>query len=177
MGEFHKMIYRKQNVRRLQEEHNLIDLCENEIKFIESNVESTKNYCLYSFESVDFMVNTSPVKCELNFIKPTQLFPTTLFSSPLVNPRKLMIYTCPKLSKKYILPRKLIDEEENILPILFSKQNVALPDSIKLKLPLKYHILNKLFKAMETVSCKMYMRKEKNTFHKLKHRIQQITKK
>lgn len=177
MGEFHKMIYRKQNITRFQEEHNLVEQYENEKKIMESKIDSIENYCLYSFESVDFLVNTSPIKCELSFMKPTQLIPTTLFSSPLINPRKLMVCTRPSLSKKNALPRKRIAEKRSILAILHSKQNAALQDTKQLKLPLKYQILNTLFKAMETVSCKMFMRKEKNTFHKLKHSVQQMTKK
>lgn len=180
LGEFRKIVRRKQNFRKLQEKLNSVEQCQNDLKSAESKVEAVKNHYLSSFKSVDLMVDTSPVKLRSSPIKRPQLKPTALFPSPaltMVSPRKVMMGTQPTQIKEYVSPRKLLDEVGSLLAMSPSKRYIALADSKTLPLPLKYRILDELYKAMETVSSMMFTRKEKITFIKLKRGVQQMTRK
>jgi len=50
-------------------------------------------------------------------------------------------------AKEYVSPRKLLDEVESLLAMSPSKRYAALVDSKVLHMPLKYRILDELFKA------------------------------
>lgn len=181
LGEFRKIVRRKQSVKKLQEKINSIEEKQTNLKNAEFKVETAKNHYLSSFKSVDIMVDTSPSKLGLSPIKRNQLKPTVLFpnaTQSMVSPRKLMMTTTQnQLTKEYVSPRKLLDEVGSLLAMSPSKRYVALADSKTLPLPLKFRILDELFKAMETVSSMMYTRKEKITFNKLKRGVQQMTRK
>ncbi|XP_060839677.1 DNA replication factor Cdt1-like isoform X2 [Rhopalosiphum padi] len=161
LGEFHKIVCpNKQNIKELQEKLNLVEQCQKNLNFMEYKVEAIKYHCLPLLESDDFKISTNPVK--YSHLKPTSLFPS---------PRRVMMDIQPKLTK--ILP----DDIECIMNISSIKQYSALADSKALPLPLKYRILNELFKVMETVLSMKFLRKEKITFYNLKLNIQQITRK
>lgn len=180
MGEFRKIVRRKQNLRKLQEKLDSVEQCKNDLKSSESKVEAAKNHYLSSFTSVDLMVDTSPVKLGLSPIKRPQLKPTTLFPNAvqsMVSPRKLILTSQPAHAKEYVSPRKLLDEVGSLLAMSPSKRYAALADSKTLPLPLKYRLLDELFKAMDTVVSMMFTRKEKITFNKLKRSVQQMTRK
>lgn len=180
MGEFRKIIRRKHNFKKLQEKMKLVEQGQDDLKAAESKVEAVKSHYLSSFKSVDLMVDTSPVKAGLSPMKRSQLKPTALFPSSaqyMVSPRKLMMSSPATLSKEYVSPRKLLDEVGSLLAMSPSKRYAALADSKAMPLPLKYRILDELFKAVETVSSMMFSRKEKITFNKLKRGVQQMTRK
>lgn len=179
MGEFRKIVRRQYNRKKLQEKIDLVEKSQNDLKSAESKVETAKNHYLSSFKTVDLLVDTSPVKIGSSPIKRSQLKPTALFPSPaqsMVSPRKLMIGSQTQ-AKEYVSPRKLLDEVGSLLAMSPTKRFAALADSKSLPLPLKYRILDELFKALETVSSMMFSRKEKITFNKLKRGIQQMTRK
>lgn len=79
--------------------------------------------------------------------------------------------------KEYMSPKKLLNEVGSLLALSPSKRYASLVDSKTLPLPLKYRILDELFKAVETVSSMMFVRKEKITFNKLKRGVQHMTRK
>lgn len=180
LGEFRKIVRRKHNLKKLQEKISSVEQGQSDLKSAESKVEAAKNHYLSSFKSVDLMVDTSPVKSGLSPMKHPQLKPTTLFPSSvqsMISPRKLMMTAQTTLSKEYVSPRKLLDEVGSLLALSPSKRYAALADSKALPLPLKYRILDELFKAVETISSMMFSRKEKITFNKLKRGVQQMTRK
>ncbi|XP_050439239.1 DNA replication factor Cdt1-like [Adelges cooleyi] len=180
LGEFRKIVLRKQNLRKLQEKLNNVEQCQNELSSASNKVETAKKHYLSSFKSVDLMVDTSPVKMGLSPIKRQNLKPTALFASPaqiMVSPRKMMMTSQSPQAKEYVSPRKLLDEVGSLLAMSPSKKCIALADSKTLPLPYKYRILDELFKAMETVTSMMFSRKEKITFSKLKRGVQQMTRK
>lgn len=181
MGEFRKIVRRKHNLKRLQEKLSLVEQCQNDLKCAESKVEAEKSHYLSSFKSVDLMIDTSPVKFGSSPMKRPQLKPTVLFPCPaqaMVSPRKVMMASLTAAQpKEYVSPRKLLDEVGSLLAKSPSKQYAALADSKTLPLPLKYRVLDELFKAMETVSSMMLTRKEKITFQKLKRSVQLMTRK
>lgn len=180
LGEFRKIVRRKHNLKKLQEKISSIEQCQKNLKSAEAKVDSAKSHYLSPFKSVDLLIDTSPVKVEQSPIKRHQLKPTALFPSPaqlMVSPRKLMMPTQSTQTKEYVSPRKLLDEVGSLLAMSPSKRYAALADSKTLPLPLKYRILDELFKAVETVSSMMFTRKEKITFKKLKQGVQQITRK
>lgn len=158
LGEFHKIVCCKQNIKKLQEKLNLVEQCQKDLKSTESEVETTKYNCLPLSESDDFKISTSPVKHS----QQRPLFPS---------PRRVMMDLQPKLTKI------LLNDVGSIMTISPLKQYSALTDSKTLPLPLKFRILNELFKVMETVLSMRFSRKEKITFYKLKQNIQQITRK
>lgn len=158
LSEFHKIGFCKQNIKKLQEKLNLVEQCQKDLKNTESEVETTKYKCLSLSESDGFKISSSPVK--YSQLKP--LFPS---------PRRVMMDLQPKPTK--ILPY----EVGSVMTISPFKQYSTLTDSKALPLPLKFRILNELFKAMETVLSMRFSRKEKITFYKLKQNIQQITRK
>lgn len=180
MGEFRKIVRRKHNIKKLQEKISSIEKCQKDVETAEAKVEAAKSHYLSSFKSVDFMVDTSPNKLGLSPVKLNQLKPTVLFPSAaqsMTSPRKLMMAPQTTQSKEYVSPRKLLDEVGSMLAMSPSKRYVALADSKSLPLPLKYRILDELFKAMDTMTSMMFTRKEKITFSKLKRGIQQMTRK
>lgn len=180
MGEFRKIVRRKHNLKKLQEKISSVEQCQNVLKSAEAKVDAAKSHYLSSFKSVDLLVDTSPVKLSSSPIKRHQLKPTALFPSPaqiMVSPRKLMMATQTIQNKEYVSPRKLLDEVGSLLAVSPSKRYAGLVDSKALPLPLKYRILDELYKAMETVSSMMFTRKEKITFNKLKRGVQQMTRK
>jgi len=159
LGEFHKIVCCKQNFKKLQEKLNLVKQCQKDLKSTESEVETTKYNCLPSFsESDDFKISTSPVKHSQ--LKP--LFPS---------PRRVMMDLPPKLTET------LFNDVGSVMTISPLKKYSALTDCETLPLPLKFRILNELFKVMETVLSMRFSRKEKITFYKLKQNVQQITRK
>lgn len=139
LGEFHKIVCCKQNIKKLQEKLNLVEQCQKDLKSTESEVEKAKYNCLPLSKSDEFKISTSPVKH-------SQLKP-------------------------------LFNDVGSVMTISPLKKYSALTDSKTLPLPLKFRILNELFKVMETVLSMRFSRKEKITFYKLKQNIQQITKK
>ncbi|XP_025201253.1 DNA replication factor Cdt1-like [Melanaphis sacchari] len=176
LGEFRKIVRRKINLKELQEKLSSVEQSQIDLKSAESKVETAKNHYLSSFKSVDLLVDTSPVKVASSSIAKSQLKPTALFLSPaqsIVSPRK-MVATQPN---EYISPKKLLNEVGSLLAFSPSKRYAALVDSKTLPLPLKYRILDELFKAVETVSSMMFVRKEKITFNKLKRGVQHMTRK
>lgn len=180
MGEFRKIVRRKHNLKRLQEKISSVEQCQNNLESAESKVETAKAHYLSSFKTVDLMVDTSPVKLGSSPMKGSQLRPIALFPSPaqaMVSPRKIMMAPLTTQTKEYVSPRKLLDEVGSLLAMSPSKRYTALADAKTLPLPLKYRILDELFKAMETVSTMMFTRKEKITFHKLKRGVQLMTRK
>lgn len=180
LGEFRKIVRRKHNLKRLQEKLNSVEQCQNDLKCAESKVEAEKAHYLSSFKSVDLMVDTSPVKFGSSPMKRSHLKPTVLFPSPaqaMVSPRKIMMAPLTTQTREYVSPRKLLDEVGSLLAMSPSKPYAALADSKTLPLPLKYRVLDELFKAVETVSSMMYTRKEKITFQKLKKSVQLMTRK
>ncbi|XP_029343840.1 DNA replication factor Cdt1-like [Acyrthosiphon pisum] len=162
LGEFHKIVCCKRSITKLQEKLNLVEQCQKDVKSTESEVETTKYNCLPMSESDDFKISISPVKHSQQ--KP--LFPS---------PRRVMMDLQPKLTK--ILLNDDPNRSKSVMTISPLKQYSALTDSNTLPLPLKFRILNELFKVMETVLSMRFSRKEKITFYKLKQNIQQITKK
>ncbi|XP_025200221.1 DNA replication factor Cdt1-like, partial [Melanaphis sacchari] len=160
LGEFHKIVCSKQNIKKLQEKLNLIEECQTDLNSIEHKAETIKYNFLPMFKSDDFKISTSSVKY-------SQLKLATLFPSPL----RVMMDIQPKLTK--IFNNKI----ESVMTISPSKHYSALADSKALPLPLKYRILNEFFKVMETVLSMKFLRKEKITFYNLKQNIQQITRK
>lgn len=179
MGEFRKIVRRQYNRKKLQEKLDLVEQSQSDLKSAESKVETAKNHYLSSFKSVDLLVDTSPVKIGSSPIKRSQLKPTALFPSAaqsMISPRKVMMASLTQ-PKDYVSPRKLLDEVGSLLAMSPSKRYAALADSKSLPLPLKYRILDELFKALETVTSMMFSRKEKITFNKLKRGIQQMTRK
>lgn len=158
LSEFHKVGCCKQNIKKLQEKLNLVEQCQKDLKTTGSEVETTKYKCLSLSESDDFKISSSSVK--YSQLKP--LFPS---------PRRVMMDLQPKLTK--ILPYDV----GSVMTISPFKQYSTLTDSKALPLPLKFRILNELFKVMETVLLMRFLRKEKITFYKLKQNIQQITRK
>lgn len=180
MGEFRKIVRRKHNLKRLHEKVGSLQNTLTDLKAAETKVETAKNHYLSSFKSVDIMVDTSPVKFGMSPIKRNQLKPTVLFPSAaqsMVSPRKLMMVSQSAKANEYVSPRKLLDNVGSLLAMSPSKRYVALTDNKTLPLPLKFRILDELFKAMETVSSMMYTRKEKITLSKLKRGVQQMTRK
>jgi len=159
LGEFHKIVCCKQNIKKLQEKLNLVEQCQKDLKSAESEVETTKYNCLPLSESDDFKISMSQVKH-------SQL--KSLFPSP----RRVMMDLQPKQTKT------LLNDVGSVMTISPLKQYSALTNSkILPSLPLKFRILNELFKVMETVLSMRFSRKEKITFYKLKQNIQQITRK
>lgn len=180
LGEFRKIIRRKQNLKKLQEKISSVEQCRNDLKSAESKKEAAKSHYLSSFKSVDLLVDTSPVKLGFSPIKRSQLKPTVLFPNPaqsMVSPRKIMMPTQKTQIKDYVSPRKILDEVGSLLAMSPTKRYAALADSKALPLPMKYRILDELYKAMETVSSMMFNRKEKITFNKLRRGVQQMTRK
>ncbi|XP_060878814.1 LOW QUALITY PROTEIN: DNA replication factor Cdt1-like [Metopolophium dirhodum] len=180
LGEFRKILRRKHNLKKLQEKINSVEQSQIDLNSAKSKVDAAKSHYLSSFKSVDLLVDTSPVKVGSSPIKRSQLKPTALFLTPtqsMVSPRKVMMSTQMTQAKEYVSPRKLLDEVGSLLAMSPSKRYAALADSKALPLPLKYRILDELFKALETVSSMMFSRKEKITFNKLKRGIQQMTRK
>lgn len=159
-GEFHKIVCCKQNIEQFQEKLNLAEQCQKDLKSTKSKVEITKYNCLPLSESDDFKISTSLVK--YSQLKPVSLFP---------NPRRVMMDLQPKLTEI------LLNDVKSVMTISPLKQYPALTESKTLPLPLKFRILNELFKVMETVLSMTFLRKEKTTFYKLKQNIQQITRK
>jgi len=158
LGEFHKIVCSKPNIIKLQEKLNLVEQCQKDLK---SKVETTKYNCLSLSESDNFKISTSLVK--YSRLKPASLFP---------NPRRVMMDLQPKLTKI------LQNDVKSVMNSSSLKQYPALAaESKTLPLPLKFRILNELFKVMETVLYMTFSRKEKTTFYKLKQNIQQITRK
>ncbi|XP_060871194.1 DNA replication factor Cdt1-like [Metopolophium dirhodum] len=158
LGEFHKIVCCKQNIKKLQEKLNFVEQCQKDLKSTESEVETSKYNCLPLSASDDFKISTSPVKHS----QQRPLFPS---------PRRVMMDLQPKLTKI------LHNDVGSVMTISPLKQYSALTDSKTLPLPLKFRILNELFKVMETVLSMRFSRKEKITFYKLKQNIQQITRK
>jgi chromatin licensing and DNA replication factor 1 len=180
LGEFRKIVRRKHNLKKLQEKMSCIEQSQRDLKSAESKVEAAKMHYLSSFKSVDLMVDTSPQKSALSPMKHPQLKPANLFPSSaqsMISPRKLMMTAQTTLSKEYVSPRKLLDEVGSLLAMSPSKRYAALADSKALPLPLKYRILDELFKAVETITSMMFSRKEKITFDKLKRGVQLMTRK
>lgn len=180
MGEFRKIIRRKHNIKKLQEKISSVEQCQNDLKIAESKKETAKSHYLSAFKSVDLLVDTSPVKLGFSPNKRSQLKPKVLFPSSaqlMVSPRKLMMSTPKTQMKDYVSPRKILDEVGSLLAMSPTKRYGALADPKTLPLPMKYRILDELFKAMETVSSMMFTRKEKITFNKLKRSVQQMTRK
>jgi len=160
LGEFHKIVCPKQNFKELQEKLNLVEQCQKDLNSKEHKVEAIKYNFLPLFESDDFKISTSPVK--YSQLKPISLFPS---------PKRIMMDIQAK-------PTKLFPNDiECVMSILPIKQYSVLAESKVLPLPLKYRILNDLFKVMETVLSMKFLRKEKITFYNLKQNIQQITRK
>ncbi|CAH1721518.1 unnamed protein product [Aphis gossypii] len=179
LGEFRKIVRRKFNIKKLQEKLNAVEQSQIDLKAAESKVETAKSHYLSSFKSVDLLVDTSPAKVASSPVAQSQLKPTALFLSPaqsIVSPRKVM-NTQMTHPKEYISPKKLLSEVGSLLAFSPSKRYAALVDSKTLPLPLKYRILDELFKAVETVSSMMFVRKEKITFNKLKRGVQHMTRK
>lgn len=160
LGEFHKIVCPKQNFKELQEKLNLVKQCQKDLNSKEYKVEAIKYHFLPLFESDDFKISTSPVK--YSQLKPISLFPS---------PKRVMMDIQAKPTK--LLPNDI----ECFMSILPIKQYSVLAESKVLPLPLKYRILNDLFKVMETVLSMKFLRKEKITFYNLKQNIQQITRK
>lgn len=161
MGEFHKIVCCKQNIKKFQEKLNMVEQCQKDLKHTKSKVETTKYNCLSLSESNDFKISSSLVK--YSQLKPAPLFP---------NPRRAMMDRQPKLTKI------LQNDVKAVMTISPLKQYSALATEPKtLPLPLKFRILNELFKVMETVLSVAFSRKEKITFYKLKQNIQHITRK
>jgi len=180
LGEFRKIVRRKHNLKKLQEKINSVEQSQIDLNSAKSKVDAAKSHYLSSFKSVDLMVDTSPVKVGSSPIKRSQLKPTALFLTPaqsMVSPRKGMMTSQMTQAKEYVSPRKLLDEVGSLLAMSPSKRYAALVDSKALPMPLKYRILDELFKALETVSSMMFSRKEKITFTKLKRGVQQMTRK
>lgn len=180
LGEFRKIIRRKHNIKKLQEKISSVEQAQNDLNSAESKVTAAKTHYLSSFKSVDLLVDTSPVKVGSSPIKRSHLKPTALFLTPaqsMVSPRKAMMTTHMTQPKEYVSPRKLLEEVGSLLAMSPSKRYASLVDTKTLPLPLKYRILDELFKAMETISSMMYSRKEKITFNKLKSGVQQMTRK
>lgn len=180
MGEFRKIVRRKHNFKKLQEKIKSIEQCQKDVMTATAKAETAKSHYLSSFKSVDFMIDTSPNKLGLSPVKRNQLKPTVLFPSAaqsMTSPRKLMMAPQTTQLKEYVSPRKLLDEVGSLLAMSPSKRYIALADSKSLPLPLKFRVLDELFKAMETVSSMMFTRKEKISFIKLKRGIQQMTRK
>lgn len=160
LSEFNKIVCCKQNIKKLQEKLNLVEQCQKNLKSTTSKVETTKENCSALSESDNFKISTSPVK--YSQLKPTSLFPS---------PRRVMMDLQPKLTKI------LLNDVGSVMTISPLRQYSALTDSKSLPLPLKFRILNELFKVMDTVLSMTFSRKEKITFYKLKQNIQQITRK
>jgi len=156
LGEFHKIVCCKQNIKKLQEKLNLVEQCQKDLKSTESEVETTKYNFLPLSESDEFKISANPVKH-------SQL-------KPFPSPRRVMDLP-PKLTET------LFNDVGSVMTISPLKKYSALTDSKTLPLPLKFRILNELFKVMETVLFMRFSRKEKITFYKLKQNIQQITRK
>lgn len=180
LGEFRKIVRRKHNLKKIQEKLQSVEQCQNDLKSAESKVETAKTHYLSSFKSVDFIVDTSPVKLGFSPVKRPQLKPMALFPSSaqsIVSPRKIIMTSQTAQMKEYVSPRKLLDEVGSLLAMSPSKRYAALTDSKSLPMPLKYRILDELFKAVETIASMMFTRKEKITFNKLKRGVQQMTRK
>ncbi|XP_050527571.1 DNA replication factor Cdt1 [Daktulosphaira vitifoliae] len=180
LGEFRKIVRKKQNLKKLQDKLNNIEQCQNELLAAETKTETAKKHYLSSFKSVDLMVDTSPIKMGLSPVKRNNLKPTALFASPtqaMVSPRKMIAVVQIPQTKEYVSPRKLLDEVGTLLAMSPSKKYSSLADTKALPLPFKYRVLDELFKSMETMTSMMYSRKEKITFNKLKRGIQQMTRK
>ncbi|KAE9544645.1 hypothetical protein AGLY_000187 [Aphis glycines] len=160
LGEFRKIVCPKQNFKELQEKLNLVEQCQKNLNSKEYKVEAIKYHFLPLFESDDFKISTSPVK--YSQLKPISLFPS---------PKRVMMDIQAKPTKL------LLNDIECVMSILPIKQYSVLAESKVLPLPLKYRILNDLFKVMETVLSMKFLRKEKITFYNLKQNIQQITRK
>ncbi|XP_050420554.1 DNA replication factor Cdt1-like isoform X2 [Adelges cooleyi] len=178
LGEFRKIVRKKQNLKKLQEKINNVNQSRNKFLAAEAKVEEAKNHYLSSFKSVDLILDTSPIKLGMSPIKKHQLKPTALFPSTaqaIVSPRKTLTSQSPQ-PKEYVSPRKLLNEVGSLLAMSPSKRFSTLVESNALPLPLKYRILNELFKAMETVTSMMFSRKEKITFTKLQRGVQQMTR-
>lgn len=179
LGEFRKIVRKKQNLKKLQEKINNVNQSRNKFLAAEAKVEEAKNHYLSSFKSVDLILDTSPIKLGMSPIKKHQLKPTALFPSTaqaIVSPRKTLTSQSPQ-PKEYVSPRKLLNEVGSLLAMSPSKRFSTLVELNALPLPLKYRILNELFKAMETVTSMMFSRKEKITFTKLQRGVQQMTRK
>ncbi|XP_060834243.1 DNA replication factor Cdt1-like [Rhopalosiphum padi] len=180
LGEFRQIVCRKHNLKKLQEKLSAVEQSQIDLKSAESKVETAKNHYLSSFKSVDLLVDTSPVKVASSPVAKSHLKPTALFLSPaqsIVSPRKVMMTTQVDQPKEYMSPKKLLNEVGSLLALSPSKRYASLVDSKTLPLPLKYRILDELFKAVETVSSMMFVRKEKITFNKLKRGVQHMTRK
>jgi len=179
LGEFRKIVRRKHNKKKLQELISVVDQSQIAFNSAKSKVEDAKNHYLSSLKSVDVLVNTSPKKVVTSPIKRSQLKPSSLFLSPaqsIISPKNV---TTTQMTQptELVSSRKLIDEVGSLMAFSPSKRYAALADSKTLPLPLKYRILDELFKALETVSSMMFSRKEKITFNKLKRGVQQMTRK
>jgi len=179
LGEFRKIIRRKHNLKKIVELISEVDQSQIALKSAESKVEAAKSHYLSSFKSVDLLVDTSPKKVVSSPIKRSQLKPSSLFLSPaqsIVSPRNVMTTQITQPTD-YVSPGKLLDGVGSLMAFSPSKRYAALADSKTLPLPLKYRILDELFKAMETVTSMMFTRKEKITFNKLKRGVQHMTRK
>ncbi|XP_001948429.2 DNA replication factor Cdt1 isoform X1 [Acyrthosiphon pisum] len=179
LGEFRKIVRHKHNLKKLRELISVVDQSQIALNSAESKVKAAKSHYLSSFKSVDLMVDTSPKKVVSSPIKRSQLKPSSLFLSPaqsIVSPKNEMT-TQMTQPTEYVSPSNLLDEVGSLMAFSPSKRYAALADSKTLPLPLKYRILDELFKAMETVSSMMFTRKEKITFNKLKRSVQHMTRK
>jgi len=179
LGEFRKIVRRKHNLKKLRELISEVDQSQIAFNSAKSNVEDAKSHYLSSFKSVDRLVNTKSTKVVSSPIKRSQLKPSSLFLSPAqsIIGQKNVITTQMTQPTGYVSPRKLIDEVGSLMAFSPSKRYAALADSKTLPLPLKYRILDELFKALETVLSVMFNRKEKITFNKLKRGVQHMTRK
>lgn len=181
MGEFRKIVNHKQNFRKLQEKINLVEQSQIGLKSAESKVEAAKSHYLHELADLLGDRDTSPVRVGSTLVKRSQFKPTVLFLNPtqcMDTPKKTNTMTnLMTQPKEYNSPRKLLDGVDSLFVISPSKLYVALVDSKTLPLPLKFRILDELFKAMQTVSSLMFSRKDKITFNNLKHVVQDMTKK
>jgi len=179
LGEFRKIVRHKHNLKKLRELISVVDQSQIALNSAESKVKAAKSHYLSSFKSVDLLVDTSPKKVVSSPIKRSQLKPSSLFLSPaqsIVSPKNEMT-TQMTQPTEYVSPSKLLDGVGSLMAFSPSKRYAALADSKALPLPLKYRILDELFKAMETVSSMMFARKDKITFNKLKRGVQHMTRK
>ncbi|KAL4143537.1 hypothetical protein QTP88_005856 [Uroleucon formosanum] len=179
LGEFRKIIRHKHNLKKLQKLISVVDQSQIALNSAETKVKAAKDYYLSSFKSVDLLIDTNPKKVISSPIKRSQFKPSSLILSPaqsIISPKN---ETTTQMTQptEYVLHTNLLDEVGSLAAFSPSKRYTALADSKPLPFPLKYRILDELFKAMETVSSMMFTRKEKITFNKLKRGVQYMTRK